>query len=274
MSSPNPTSPALIHGEIASVFDDIFFVRGAWVMPLPLRPRISRSMTILRDPATGDLTLVNSMRLSEAGLASLEALGTVRHVIRLASMHGADDAFYRDRYGAKIWALEGSFYSRGLTADASPEENYFEADAFFDSASDLPIQNASVHVMKSPRLIEASVLLQRDGGILLSGDYFHNTPRPDEFTNGIASAGMRLFGLARPCNIGVGWAMMTKPSRQDFLSLLDLEFEHVLPIHGVPAIGNAKERYRPAIEKFAKKAWVAGEESQSPAGAGPVVARH
>ncbi len=253
MSPNHQLTPALPHTDLEPIFDDIWFVRGAWIMPVPLKPRISRSMTILRDPGTGELTLVNSMRLTEEGLAALDALGPVRHVIRLASMHGADDHFYRARYGATIWALRGTQYTRGLRAQVSEGEGYFAADETFDLGGRLPIDGA-LHVMESPSLREASILLPREGGILLSGDYFHNTPEPDELTNGVARMGMRLFGLARPCNIGVGWAMLTKPSRADLLSVLDLSFEHVLPIHGLPVVGDAKERYRPAIERFAAKA--------------------
>jgi hypothetical protein len=248
------TTHPLPHGTLEAVFENIWFVRGAWDMPLALKPRISRSMTVIRDAESGDLTLVNSMRLSEEGLKQLEAIGAIKHVVRLASMHGADDGFYRDRYGAKVYALHGTAYTRGLTADAEPGESYFEADEIFDAGSKLPIRNARVYVMDSPRLREASILLDRDGGILLSGDFFHNTPEPDEFTNVIAGIGMRLFGLARPCNMGVGWVMLTKPDRDDLLGILDIPFEHVLPIHGEPVIGNAKERYRPAIETFARKA--------------------
>lgn len=116
--------------------------------------------------------------------------------------------------------------------------------------------------MESPRLREASILLRREGGILLSGDYFHNTPEPDEFTNGLTKVGMKLLGLARPCNMGVGWLMFTKPDRADLLSLLELPFSHVLPIHGLPVIGDAKEKYRPAIEKFAKKARAQEEKTE------------
>jgi len=248
------TAPAQPHGDLEPIFDNIWFVRGGWPMPVPLRPRISRSMTILRDPTTGSVTLVNSMRLSEAGLLALEAIGPIKHVIRLASMHGADDAFYRERYGAKVHALRGTYYSSGLTADADPAASYFAPDAHFDVGTTLPIRGATVHVMDSPKQREASILLDRNGGILLSGDYFHNTPAPDEFTNTLAAVGMRLAGLACECNVGVGWVMMSRPSREDLLGLLKLPFEHVLPIHGEPVIGNARERYRPAIEKFARRA--------------------
>ena len=258
---PAPTSPpttdpgpAMPHGPLEPVFDDIWFVRGGWDMPVPLKPRISRSMTVIRDPDSGELTLVNSMRLSAQGLDALDALGPVRHVIRLASMHGADDGFYRDRYGATVYALKGTRYGKGLAAEVEADAAYFDPDAWYDVGDTLPIADAEVHVMESPSMREASILLRREGGILLSGDYFHNTPTPDAFTNRVAGLGMRLFGLARPCNMGVGWVMMTRPSGDDLRGLLELDFEHVLPVHGLPVIGDAKARYRPAIEKFARKA--------------------
>ena len=53
------------------------------------------------------MILVNSVRLDVAGLAALEALGRVTDVIRLAGNHGMDDPFYKDRYGAKVWAVRG-----------------------------------------------------------------------------------------------------------------------------------------------------------------------
>ena len=36
-------------------------------------------------------------------------------------------------------------------------------------------------------------------------------------------------------------------------AILDLEFEHVLPVHGGKVIGGAKEKYRPAIERVVSK---------------------
>lgn len=43
------------------------------------------------------------MRLSDASLGQLDALGNVRHVLRLGDFHGLDDRFYVDRYQAEFW---------------------------------------------------------------------------------------------------------------------------------------------------------------------------
>ncbi len=250
------TEVAFPHGKLEPVFDNIWFVQGGWDMPVPLKPRISRSMTIIRNPTNGELTLVNSMRLSEAGLKALDKLGEVKHVIRLASLHGADDGFYKDRYKARIYALKGTYYARGLNSDATTADNYFTADEYFDEHTQLPISDAKVYVLKSPKLREASLLLKRESGILLSGDFFHNNPKPDEFFNRLGKALMHLFRLAKPYNVGVGWFLQMKPKRAEFLSILDIPFEHVLPIHGLPVIGEAKQHYRQVVEKYAAKAAV------------------
>ena len=115
--------------------------------------------------------------------------------------------------------------AKGLTADVDPKETYLTPDVWYQSAEDLPLRDAEVFIMDSPKLREASILLRRDGGILLAGDFFHNTPKPDEFTNGLAGFGMRLAGLARPYNIGVGWFMMTKPSAEELRAILDIRVQ-------------------------------------------------
>ena len=97
---------ALPHGSIEEVFPDVFCVTGTmqgeffgsmW--------QFSRNMTIVRE--AGRLTLINSVRLDAGGLAELDALGEVVNVVRIGDMHGIDDPFYVDLYGATFWALPG-----------------------------------------------------------------------------------------------------------------------------------------------------------------------
>ena len=72
---PNMTyhfPPALPHGKLEQLFDDLFFVTGTMKMKSPPLT-FSRNMTILREG--NSLTLINSVRLDEDGLAQLDALG-------------------------------------------------------------------------------------------------------------------------------------------------------------------------------------------------------
>src|SRR5687768_17538536 len=118
-----PFLPAWPHGALVEVFPDVFFATGSIRFPGPIPVFGSRNMTVVRDGTS--LTLINTVRLDDAGLAALDALGRVENVVRLAGFHGSDDAFYKDRYGATVWAVPGHVYARGFDLKPPPEACYF-----------------------------------------------------------------------------------------------------------------------------------------------------
>lgn len=238
--------PASPHGAFREVFDGIWFVRGGIKMPMRMPMKIGRSMTVLR--GREGLTIVNSMRLSESGLRELDALGDVRRVVRLAGFHGRDDGFYRDRYGAKVYAVEGQRYVRGMDAQEEDAEPYMEPDGWLNGDSVLAIEDAELKIFSSSTPPEAILLIKRHGGILITGDSLQHTPAADEFYNLLAKFMMKRFGFLKPYNVGPGWLQFAHPNASEVRSILDLEFEHVLPAHGDAVIGGAKDKYRPAIE--------------------------
>ncbi|MGB9339777.1 MAG: hypothetical protein WCB63_11085, partial [Polyangiales bacterium] len=136
--------PASPHGPFQELFDGVWFVRGGIRMPMRLPMRIGRSMTVVR----GDdgLVILNSMRLSDDGLKELDALGQVKHVARIGGFHGRDDAFYRERYGAKVYAVEGQSYVRGLGPKDKAPVPFMEPDQWLNEQSALPIADASLKV--------------------------------------------------------------------------------------------------------------------------------
>src|SRR5262249_23409534 len=114
--------PALPHGRLTEVFPDVFFITCVMMTVLMVAPwQFSRNMTVVRDG--GALTLINAIRLNKTGLAQLEALGRIANVVKIASMHGRDDTFYRQRYGAKFWAPAGMSHENGLAADQELRPN-------------------------------------------------------------------------------------------------------------------------------------------------------
>lgn len=238
--------PALSHGDLREVLPGVFFVTGTIGFRAPLTMRFSRNMTVVRE---GDrLVLVNSVRLSEAGLTALEALGTVTDVIRLAGFHGADDAFYQDRYGAKVWAVKGQRYTHGFDVHAT--ETHFEPDAEFDASTPLPIRGASVYLF-STRPPEGLLVLAREGGIVVAGDALQHWATKDAYFNWFGGTMMKLLGFIKPHNVGPAWLKQAKPTANELRGVLALEFEHVLPAHGAPVLGGAKSAFRPAIERAA-----------------------
>jgi hypothetical protein len=240
----SPAAPR--HGQLREVFDGVFFVTGEVRMKSPPLS-FSRNMTVVRDGTS--LTVVGSMRLGDAGLAQLDALGKVEHVIRLAAFHGMDDAFYRERYGAKVWAVQGSAYVKGVDTTTKAEDGYFQPDEWADAETALPAPGAKLHVIHTATLNEGLLLLERDGGIVVAGDSLQNWAKTDEHFTLAAKLMMKTMGFIKPYNIGPGWLRGAKPKLEDLRAILDREFEHVLPAHGAEVMGGAREKYRPAIER-------------------------
>lgn len=239
--------PVYPHGEIREVFPDVFFVTGSAAMPGPLPMRFSRNMTIIRHE--GALTVINSMRLDTAGLAALDKLGAVQHVIRLAGFHGMDDPFYKDRYDAKVWVVPGHVYAKGFNAPKTkPEDGYFQPDIEMKPDVELPIPGARL-ISFNCKAGEGILHLDREGGILVAGDALQNWQSTEYFSFS-AKIVMRVMGFIKPHNIGPGWLKGAKPDIAEIKDLLELDFEHVLPVHGLPVIDSAKDKFRPAIDKL------------------------
>ena len=230
--------PQLPHGEIQQILAEVFFVMGQ------TRPSIgdqtfqfSRSMTVVRD---GDaLTLVNTMRLDDAGLARLDELGTVANLVKLGSFHGRDDAFYVDRYGATLWSLPGMEHERGLKTDAE-----------LVPGQPGPCPDASAFVYETSATREGLLLLEREGGILLSCDSLQNWLGPDEYFDEASATMMRAQGFFRAAGVGPGWRNSGKPEASDFARLKKLSFQHLLSAHGPPLLGDAHRAVSATLEEL------------------------
>jgi len=242
---PRPFPRALPHGDITEVLPGIHFVTGGIALPGPLPVRFSRNMTIIREG--GRLVLVNSVRLDDRGLAALDALGKVTDVIRLAANHGSDDPFYKDRYGAKVWVVTGQRYTAGF--DTNSPNTYFSPDVEADASTELPLAGARLHVIRSTPP-EAVMILDRYDGVIVSGDCLQNWADVDPYFSFVGRHMMRLMGFIKPHNIGPGWLKQGKPPASDIRAILETPFSRVIPAHGSPVLGDARERYRPAIERL------------------------
>jgi glyoxylase-like metal-dependent hydrolase (beta-lactamase superfamily II) len=240
-----PHPPALPHGDIREVLPGVHFVTGTLGLPGPLPMRFSRNMTILREG--GDrLVLVNSVRLDDAGLAALDVLGKVTDIVRIAGNHGMDDPFYRERYKAKVWVLAGQRYTAGF--DVKSPQVYLEPDVTIDDGTALPIAGARVYRINSTPP-EGILVVERDGGTLVTGDALQHWAEPDPYFSFLGKVMMKLMGFVKPHNVGPAWLKQCRPPKSELRGILDLTFANVLPAHGSPVLGGARDHYRPAIER-------------------------
>jgi hypothetical protein len=221
----------LPHGDLVQVLENIWFATGQVKMPMLFPPlHMSRSMTVIRHPDRDELTIVNSMRLSDKGLRELDKIGKVTNVLRIAGFHCRDDAFYRERYGARIFALNGQVYTREMMKPPTDARlGYLQPDVWLQPGDAPPVANASLKWFSSCRPVEAILVIPQDGGTLVAGDSLQHTPAATEYHNWASKIMMKKFDFFNPHNVGPGWVQFAKPTLADVRSIMDLEFANVLP---------------------------------------------
>ena len=250
------------HGKIQHVVDDIYMVRGK--MPsTPSRPLFerlflyySRTMTILRrrnDAGDYELTLINSVRLNDGALQQLAKLGAVKHVVRLGSFHGVDDAFYVQNYTAKYWVVDGMNNATGLAVE--PE---------ILSKTNLPIDDADLFSFDDLPYPEAIIVLQSTrhrGGVAITTDAIQNHRSVFDIDNSpLVSLAIWRIGLVGKARLGpiwlreqaagseagIGMAKFFKPQFERLLAQYD--FDMLMPGHGWPIHRDTKAAIQSSVD--------------------------
>ncbi len=225
------------HSKIKAVLSNIYMVSASNHVEFEGNHlQHSRNMVILREGR--DLTLINSVKLSDAGLAELEQLGEIKHVIRIGSFHGKDDSFYINRYQAKLWALQGM-----------KDENGTPVDVSLDESTSLPIKSSSLFIFKNTNFPEACIHINSEGGILISCDSIKNWQLPDPYFSHATAKLYEQQGMFGQASISDIWLQAMGVTTDAFGELMSLEFKHLLSAHGQPLLDNAKVKLQSTLEK-------------------------
>lgn len=218
------------HEGLQPIFEDAWYVTGS-VMLKPL-VRLIRNMVVLRHEH--ELTVVNAIRLDAAGERALDALGKVAHVMKIGG-HGMDDAYYADRYGAKLWA-------------ADPENGTAE----LTESTELPFPDARIFRFRDTRHPEGALLLERNGGLLVTCDSVQHWV-PHALMSTGAKVVTSLLGFKHPAQIGPPWRkLMTPPGgslRNDFETMASLPFDKLIGGHGGLLEADASRVLRESVER-------------------------
>jgi hypothetical protein len=250
---------ALPHGDIKEVFDNVFFVTGTmrneffgstW--------QFSRNMTVVRE--NGRLTLINSVRLNDAGLAELDALGKVTNVVQLGDMHGLDDQFYLDRYCTNHWVLPGMGVAEDsmviaegaegslVTAEGSTAATTINKTLAVDG--EMPFSDCSLFIFETTNRPESILRLDREGGIMIACDALQNWGEPDEFFDTETIEKMREMGFFAHAGVGPAWIHASEPKPEDFERLSKINFNHALCGHGTPVKNTAQADFAKTFNRM------------------------
>jgi hypothetical protein len=227
------------HGKIKEVLKDIFFVTGTMKNEFfGSMWQFSRNMTIVREG--NNLTILNSVRLNDEGLAELDKLGKVVNVVRLGDMHGVDDPFYVNRYNATFWALPNMKVQKELTIKP------------LKVGGEMPFNDCSLFVFNTVKRPECILTINRDGGIAIACDSLQNWVSDDEFFDHETIATMKKMDFFKTANFGPAWIYESQPQASDFERLKELKYKHAFCGHGVPLLHNAQEAFHNRINEITK----------------------
>ena len=261
MSNLTPLQP---HGSLEEFAPDVFRLRGSVAMGPGIR--IARNMVVLRHD--GELTVLSGVRaccghaeellvrpggpeeereavgevhvVQLEALARLDALGTVRNVVKIG-MHGMDDAWFLQEWpDADLWTLPG--------VDHRPGGRSADREL---SAESLPVPWLRFFQFQDTKAPECALLADRDGGVLLTCDSVQHWPDLDGCSL-LGKGVSKLMGLQKRMPvIGPPWKMRMTPQggslKADFERLAALDFAHLIGGHGAP-MRDAKEALVATVE--------------------------
>lgn len=228
--------PAYSHDPIVKIFEDVYLVQGS----IRIGPgmRMNRNMIILKED--GCLTLINPVRMSEQGLAQLEELGEVRHVMRLGDFHGLDDQFYTDHYGAQFWCQPGQ-----------ATYQYPKANHHISSSKLPPVSGTQFFIFEAAKFPEAALFLA-EKKLLVTTDSVQYWP-DWRYTSLFTRFALWVMGFRLTLFIGGPWLKRVTPRDEslqaDFERLMALDFDHLVAAHGYVLRNEAKPLLEKAIAK-------------------------
>lgn len=220
------------NGPLVEIFPNVWAIEG--LFNLGPGVLITRVMAIAR---VGDeLTIFNSARVGEKEEKEIEALGTIKHVVRLCSGHGADDVYYKEKYGATLWGIEGWTWANGTI---KPDKDLEKESPYPDVMQAVVGKAGFADKIKG----DAVMLLKMEKGILIGSDAVQSYGEEDlklsaHKPNWMGGMIMWLFGFKGRAvcpklffNIHVA---DKKPAsiKAYFDAIKALDFDALIPCHG------------------------------------------
>ncbi len=230
-------APVYPHGSPQQIADDVFVVRGSIKMN-PLI-RITRNMVVVRHE--GELTLVNPVRMSEAGLAELDGLGKVTNLLRLGAFHGIDDPFYMQRYQPTFWSQAGG------TTYIKPN-----IDRELSDDCELPFPGSTFFAFDGTIQPEGAIVLDKGPGLLLTTDAIQHYG-DYSYSNLLARMMLPFLGFSKATLVGPIWLKVMTPEgaslKDNFTRLLQLSFDSLVAAHGTFLANDGHAAVTRAVQK-------------------------
>lgn len=227
-------------GRLEPIVDDMWWVWGTVVMGPGVT--IPRNMVVIRE-ATGDLVVIHPVMLPPAQQAELEALGPIKHIVRLGNFHAMDDLAYVQKYAPQTWSHANMTLADGITRHHA-----------IDGGSPSPVAGGTFHAFPTAKYPELVLHVPRGGGVLISCDAIQHWTKVAGLSV-MARLMTPLLGFKGPAVLGPKWRQAAEPVlgatfKPHYDALAALDFRHAIGAHGPPVKDTARDALRASIAKI------------------------
>lgn len=230
-------APVYPQDELKALYPGVHLLHGSIRMGPGMR--MNRNMIVLDNG--GELILINPVRMTDEGLARLDAMGKVKAVLRLGDFHGLDDQFYVDRYQCEFWAQEGQ------TTYQQPSP-----DRVISAATPSPFPNSQFFIFEDAAHPEAALLLNEHHLLITTDSVQYHADW--SYFSPFTKFAFKLLGFKTGVNIGPPWLKrVTKKGcslKADFERLLLLDFDAMVGAHGMHMRSGAKDALIAEVRKI------------------------
>jgi hypothetical protein len=224
------------YGTLEQVFDDVWWTWGT----VQVAPGLAfpRTMTIVRE--RDGLVVIHPVMMPPNEQAKIEALGPIKHIVRLGTGHGMDDPAYIARYKPTTWGQAGARLKDGATRDRE-----------LVTGGPSPLEGGTVIAFETSKNPECVIHVSRHGGIVFSCDSIQNWD-DSPGTSAVMRPLSRLMGFTGRACLGPRWRKHSEPKdgenfKPTYDKIVALEFAHAIGGHGAPMIDTARDDLRAAI---------------------------
>ncbi|MEM7467012.1 MAG: hypothetical protein AAF387_09025 [Pseudomonadota bacterium] len=225
------------HGDVEEIGNNIFMVRGS----IKLNPviRITRNMAVVRNGR--EISLINPVRVNDRVLKQIANIGEIKHLIRTGALHGVDDPYYVDNFGARMWSQPGG------TAYTTPK-----IDVEISADTRLPFDDATAIIFEKTKQPECGLHIADGDGLLLTCDAIQNYG-DYSYNNLLARMMLPFIGFPKKTLVGPIWTKLMTPEGEslesDVRKLLALPFNRLLAAHGTLLTSGAHAAVKAAIDE-------------------------
>jgi hypothetical protein len=194
-------------------------------------------MTVLR--GEDGLVVLNAIRLSDSAQREFDALGPMKHLVKLSDSHFIDEPFYAEHYEPTVWTLPGA-----KLRDLSPGKTL---------GGEHPIEAGVVIDLEAAQgWREAAFWVPHGGGTLVTCDAIQNhvDSEGNSFFGGLMAG---LMGFKGGLSVPPMWRKFQKLKgaavAEALAGLTELTYANLVTGHGPHVAGGADAKVKAAIER-------------------------